>query len=73
MDRALEKAAVGKRCRGEGGRRAAALGRGGDGGWRPVPGRREERRGDAAECCHGATVESIMKRTSGREASKEAE
>jgi len=48
---------VGRRRHGEGGRRAAALGRGGDAYQRPEPGRREERRGGAAECCHGAAVE----------------
>jgi hypothetical protein len=39
----------------------------------PAPERHEERHGGMAERCRGTTVESLLERTSGREASREDE
>ena len=69
MDRALEKAAVGQRCHGEGGRWAVTLGRGGDTDRQPTPGRR----GGTVEHCRGTAVERLLERTSEREAFGEDE
>jgi hypothetical protein len=55
-------ATMGRRRHGEGERRAALLGCGGDAGCRV-----ERRGGGAAERCCGAAVESLLERTSGQE------
>jgi hypothetical protein len=57
--RGLEKAVMSRRCDGDGGKRAAVFGRGGDAAWWAL-GHRGQRRGNAAERGCSTAVESFL-------------